>query len=87
MAEAEIIMRVVLIMQLNLLMLQVKQSRCYKISNFKAHLFLDKRHPKYEMYKSFELTEKEFEKLSIHSREKYRIFFNLVGYTFCNIFK
>ena len=47
-----------------------------KFQTFKAHLFLDKRHPKYEMYKSFELTEKEFEKLSIHSREKNIEFFS-----------
>ena len=31
-----------------------------KFQTFKAHLFLDKRHPKFEMYKSFELTEDEF---------------------------
>ena len=47
-----------------------------KFQTFKAHLFLDKRHPKYEMYKSFELTEKEFEKLSLHSREKNIEFFS-----------
>lgn len=47
-----------------------------KFQTFKAHLFLDKNHPKYDMYKSFELTEEEFEKLSIHSRDKNIEFFS-----------
>ena len=47
-----------------------------KFQTFKSHLFLDKKHPKYEMYKSFELTEKEFERLSDYSKSKKIEFFS-----------
>ena len=47
-----------------------------KFQTFKSHLFLDKKHSKYEMYKSFELTEQEFEKLSDYSKSKKIEFFS-----------
>ena len=47
-----------------------------KFQTFNVNLFLDKKHPKFKMYKSFELSKSAFEKLSSYAKKKKIIFFS-----------
>ena len=47
-----------------------------KFQTFNVNYFLDPQHPKFDMYRTFQLSKSEFEKLSIYCKKKRIIFFS-----------